>query len=216
MSTIGRPHHHACLFGIDFPDKVIWQRKKAYNIYISDELSRVWSTRIEKPTGDKNEWKAKDGKYYRRKGFCTIIDCNFGSARYLARYVTKKVSGHEADDHYRVLDRETGEISKAMPEYVSCSNRPGIGFNWYSTHGFTDCHRHDCVHINGRVYSPPRYYDRLYERSDPASYERIKLERKKKALDNKEELTMVKQKQRRKIAERRLLRAGERSYEHGV
>lgn len=219
MSSIGRPHHHACLFGIDFADKVIWQRKKTYNIYISDELSRLWSTRVKgnnKNRKDKDVWKANDGKYYRRKGFVTITDCNFNSARYLARYVTKKITGSRAAEHYRVVDRETGEIQNVMPEYVTVSNRPGLGEMWYREYGHSDCHLHDQIHINARVYRAPKYYDKLLEKSNPRLARQVKLKRKQKALDNAQEMSLVRSRERQKIAERKLLRTGERSYENGL
>ena len=38
-----RPHHHACIFGYDFPDKKLWQIKYGNKLYRSDFLEKLWS-----------------------------------------------------------------------------------------------------------------------------------------------------------------------------
>lgn len=72
-----RPHHHACLFGFDFPDKVLFSSRKGVNLYTSRILSLLWP-----------------------HGFSTIGEVNFETAAYVARYVLKKAYGSEAKDHY--------------------------------------------------------------------------------------------------------------------
>ena len=75
---LNRPHYHACIFGFDFPDKVLWKIRDGVRLYRSKELEKLW--------------------YY---GFSTVGDVNFKSAAYVARYVTKKVNGDLADKHYK-------------------------------------------------------------------------------------------------------------------
>lgn len=72
-----RPHHHACLFNFDFPDRVLWQCRNGINLYRSAELEKLWEY-----------------------GFSTVGDVTFESAAYVARYLLKKVLGTAADAHY--------------------------------------------------------------------------------------------------------------------
>jgi len=74
----GRPHHHACLFGIDFPDKKLWKVQNGVNLYNSAELSSIW-----------------------KFGFSSIGDVTFESAAYVARYIMKKITGDMAPEIYK-------------------------------------------------------------------------------------------------------------------
>lgn len=72
-----RPHHHACIFGYDFPDRILYKIEGDCEYYISEELSRLWPY-----------------------GFCLIGNLTFQSAAYVSRYVTKKITGDIALAHY--------------------------------------------------------------------------------------------------------------------
>lgn len=72
-----RPHHHACLFNFDFPDKQIFAEKRGIRLYTSKILQELWPY-----------------------GFSTVGDVTFESAAYVARYILKKVTGDDADKHY--------------------------------------------------------------------------------------------------------------------
>lgn len=74
---LGRPHHHACLFNIDFPDKTLWAVRDGIRLYRSKTLESLW------PFGNS-----------------TIGDVTFDSAAYVARYVVKKITGKLANAHY--------------------------------------------------------------------------------------------------------------------
>ncbi|QXP08192.1 MAG: replication initiator protein [Arizlama microvirus] len=76
--TLGRPHHHACLFNIDFPDKTLWSIRDGVRLYESKTLEKLWP-----------------------HGSCKIGDVTFDSAAYVARYVVKKITGAPAKDHYK-------------------------------------------------------------------------------------------------------------------
>lgn len=145
-----RPHYHACLFGYDFPDKILYTIRDECRLYRSPMLEKLWPM-----------------------GFATVGDVTFESAAYVARYITKKITGDLAEDHYK--GRE--------PEYTTMSRRPGIGKNWYETFK-TDVYPCDNVVIRGKIMSPPRYYDKQLEAADPVMYEKIKLDRKAQALEN--------------------------------
>lgn len=91
------------------------------------------------------------------KGHCTVGDLTFDSAAYVARYCTKKVNGPLADDHYK----------GRQPEFSVMSLRPGIGADWYRKFK-SDCFPSDWLVVNGHKCKPPRYYERLLERENPA------------------------------------------------
>jgi len=74
---VGRPHHHACLFGFDFLDKVKWKEVDGCWLYRSSTLERLWSA-----------------------GFSTVGEVTFESAAYVARYIMKKMTGEPAAAHY--------------------------------------------------------------------------------------------------------------------
>lgn len=87
--TTFRPHYHACLFGLDFPDKVYFKTSKAgERLFTSKILSRLWP-----------------------EGISSIGALTFESAAYVARYCMHKVTGDEADAHYQGRAREFGHMS---------------------------------------------------------------------------------------------------------
>lgn len=101
-------------------------------------------------------------------GLCTISDVSFESAAYVARYNLKKQTGAGSKLFYQ--GRE--------PEYVTMSRRPGIAsqyFNQYTKDIYPDDH----VIVGGRESMPPKYFDKLLERTDPQLYEAVKAERQK-------------------------------------
>ena len=72
----GRPHHHAILFGFQFPDlKEVYENGKLY--YTSDILSKLWPF-----------------------GLHRIGNCTYNSCAYVSRYVTKKINGNNQDEYY--------------------------------------------------------------------------------------------------------------------
>lgn len=107
------------------------------------------------------------------KGFVTIGDVTFESAAYVARYVTKKITGDKAQAHYQGRN----------PEYVTMSRRPGIGKPWFEKYK-TDVYPKDFVTVREKKMKPPKYYQKLYEHTDPSEFDKIKMKRKKKAKEN--------------------------------
>lgn len=149
----GRPHYHACLFGLDFPDRVLYSERDGARLWTSRILADYWPY-----------------------GFSTVGDVTFESAAYVARYVMKKVTGDRAESHYMRLNEETGELAPVVPEFVTMSRRPGIGRDWFEKYS-SDVFPSDEVVVRGKLCKPPRYYDGLYEIRDPEGYDRIKHER---------------------------------------
>lgn len=155
--TTRRPHYHAILFNLDFDDRVLFTERDDVKVYTSEKLQSFWEY-----------------------GHTTVGDCTFQSAAYVARYVTKKVTGDLAGDHYAVFNSLTGEITQRNPEYATMSRRPGIASEWYAKYS-GDVHNHDYVVINGKTVKTPKAYDRLLESHNPEAFEKLKATRKRKA-----------------------------------
>lgn len=69
----GRPHYHACIFGLDWEDKKYHSTKNGNRLYTSRVLDDLWS-----------------------HGDCLSGDVTFESASYVARYICDKKIGEEA------------------------------------------------------------------------------------------------------------------------
>lgn len=168
-----RPHYHACIFGTDFPDRIFHSvLSSGYNVYRSQALESLWPY-----------------------GFSSVCDLSFDSAAYVARYCLKKITGDLAEEHYKYVHPETGEVSQLTPEFAHMSLKPGIGSQWFDK--YKKHSSHDYVVINGRRCKPPRYYDKLLKRADPARLEEFKETRQFDAyprrLDNLPHRLAVKQ-----------------------
>lgn len=157
--NFGRPHYHAIIFGHDFGDKVHkFTTSGGHPIYTSEKLNELWT-----------------------HGLCSIGNVTFESAAYVARYVTKKITGKKALHHYNQIDQQTGEIlSERTPEYVTMSRRPGIGKSWFEKFN-TDVFPLDEVVLRGSKMKPPKYYSTLYEKHHPDEMEIIRENRLKQA-----------------------------------
>lgn len=176
--NFGRPHFHACLFGLDFPDRDFLSRSPSGSvIYRSAILEKLWPF-----------------------GFSSVGDFDFKSAAYVARYCMKKITGDAADAHYETIDPLTGEIFWREPEFNRMSLKPGIGATWFDKYK-TDVFPHDHVIVNSKPVGVPRYYDKLFERADCDNLHtlevKIKPDRLKKAQlfidDNTPERLLVKE-----------------------
>lgn len=164
----GRPHYHIALFNCAFDVLLKYedasdQRPK----YFSPELKELW------PYGNND-----------------VTELNPTTAMYAAGYITKKVTGKNAEDHYRRIGPH-GEICPIKPEFNVMSR--GLGKEWFEKY-HADCYPSDQVPIpsaaNPRVENkPPRYYDNLLEKSDPELLDLIKRKRAKRATERPEEHT---------------------------
>lgn len=156
VKKTNRPHYHLCLFNYNFPDR---------------EIHRHGSTRafkgMFKQTNNKDLYISKMLEDIWGKGFCTIGEVSFESAAYVARYVTKKVSGEKREVWY----------GEKAPEFAVMSRRPGIGAEWLKKY-YTDVYPKDFHTLNGHKMRPNRYYDGLYEKMKPAAFEQIKQKRR--------------------------------------
>jgi len=89
----------------------------------------------------------------------------------------KKVTGHQADDHYRRIDPDTGEVYELDPDFNKMSLKPGIGAGWFDKYK-TDVYPLDEIIVRERQMKPPKFYDRLLERHAPKIFHKIKAKRK--------------------------------------
>lgn len=179
----GRPHHHACIFGYDFSDKYIWKTSNGVPLYRSPTLEKLWPY-----------------------GYSSIGSVTFESAAYVARYIMKKVTHNQADEHYKFVHPYTGKVYQRKPEYNSMSRRPGLARGWFDKYA-ADVYPGDFVVIrDGVKIKPPRYYDKLFELGDPISFEHIKFDRFTKSLKHVDDNTPERLKVREQVLKRNLKR----------
>lgn len=159
--TTLRPHYHAIVFGHEFSDKKIYQETPAgHHIYTSAKLDERWT-----------------------HGECKIGEANYETAAYVARYITKKINGKKAEEHYGVLiNKETGEITpRRIPEFILPSQ--SLGKKWFEKH-HKEVYPLDEVLIRGKLMKPPKFYDKLHEKLDGDTHSEIKAARTLAAKHN--------------------------------
>jgi len=150
-----RPHYHLCLFNYSPKDKIQLRSReirryqgqekvKGDDLYKSQEISDLWQGR----------------------GFNTVGSLKFESAAYVARYVTKKIKGPQAEKVY----------GERQPPFAVMSRRPGIGRGWIEKYK-NDIYAKDYFKYNGRNLRPCRYYDEFLKKEDPERYKQIKEKR---------------------------------------
>jgi len=156
----GRPHFHAILFNLDFHDKYVWRKNSTgeFDLYRSPTLEKLWNL-----------------------GHAELGSVTFESAAYVARYIVKKVTGRNAEDHYSyVADPETGELGMRKPEYTTMSRRPGIGKPWLEKFAL-DVFPDDFVLVErqGKLVpcGVPKYYTSELEKSDSEMFQNVKIDR---------------------------------------
>ena len=148
-----RPHYHACIFGLDVPDRKFFSYRDGVHLYTSEWLDKIWG-----------------------KGFTTVGDVTFESAAYCARYIMKKVTGAKAEEHYGIRTPEytdmsrNGGIGKKFFEKHQQDFFPKDNFYVKRGDKFVDCR-------------PPKYYGRMYEITHPEEMQRIKEKRLEQSLE---------------------------------
>lgn len=83
-----RPHHHALLFNVWFPDSRPYL-KSGQSLFVSSQLDKLWG-----------------------HGRCVIGLATFNSAAYIARYTLKKVVGPAAEGYYQGREPEYLTMSR--------------------------------------------------------------------------------------------------------
>jgi len=162
-----RPHYHACLFNLHFPDQELFKESNGNSLFVSKTLEKLWPY-----------------------GFSTIGELTYQSAAYCARYVLKKVTGDRSHDHYLRVSPETGECWHVQPEYCTMSTKPGIGTRYYELYK-GDFWPSDEMSVPGVgvVKKVPRYYQKRLENEDAGLLEEIQKVRQVFRREHEEEYT---------------------------
>lgn len=136
-----RPHYHAILYNVRFPDKKLYRKSsKGLDYFTSIELSELWG-----------------------QGLVVFGKVEFQSCAYVSGYLLKKAMGKNAWMAYCDVDANGVVSNEVAPEYRKLSN--GLGKSWFEKYG-SHAFEHDSIIINAKEVRPPRYYDLLFEK-DP-------------------------------------------------
>lgn len=150
-----RPHYHYLWFNRDLPDKKFLKDSKAgHPLYTSKILDDLWEN----------------------KGHAWIGEVTLESCAYVARYITEKINGDMAHDHYMAITAD-GVIVDRRPEFTCGSRRPGIASAWYEKYGRHSHISGDFAVMDGKRVRMPRFYDGRFELTDPETLASIKKRR---------------------------------------
>lgn len=164
-----RPHYHAVVIGWRPTDLKYYKTQDGNKLYTSDSLTSIWGF-----------------------GHVIVGQVSFDSAAYVARYITEKITGEPAKNHY----------GNRIPEFSTCSH--GIGKAW-ANKNFEDVLRAGGnVRLpTGKSSRPARYYDKIWEGGDHEKYLNYKAMQKEKgklfAFDNTPERLEVKERVKKSI-----------------
>lgn len=151
----GRPHYHYLLFNVGFPDRVyLKSTESGEKIYRSPSLEAVWPF-----------------------GFCSVGDVTAKSAAYVARYNLKKIDGLNSRLEVPYTNPWTGEVLEK--EFVLMSRGSakrgtgGIARSWIEKYE-SDVYPRGVRVIKGLDTPSCRFYDSVYEKSDPVGFATLK------------------------------------------
>lgn len=170
-SNTFRPHYHAIIFGLHLDDLQVFSKsKQGFCYYSSAKLQRCWSQVL---TGE--SYSPNDHNI----GFCLVSEVTWETCAYVARYVTKKLTGPESSYY---------EYFNLTPPFTLMSRKPGIGRQWYDDH--PDCFDYEYINLKtssgGRKFRPPKYYQKLYEVDEPDAAADMKETRRQMAEAQKQ------------------------------
>lgn len=166
-AKFSRPHHHACIFGYDFPDKKLFKG----DIFTSEILNNLWPF-----------------------GFTTVGKVTMQSASYVARYVLKKWSKDnlEGEDLYAAMSALSNEEARAKfyggrkPEYVTMSRGGrlgrGVAHDWFEKFSSDLFPSGFVVLPNGKKCKIPKFYDNRFELDNAFDMSMIKVDRMKRGM----------------------------------
>lgn len=178
-----RPHYHMIIFGHDFAStRKLWRTSNGYPVYRSEVLEKCWTS-----------------------GHSEIGTVTLASAQYVARYCLKKMTGEKAADHYTRLNPLTGEIIKVKPEFLTMSNKPGIGHSWI-TQFKSDVFPSDFVILDGRKRPIPRYYKLKLEEAEQEELRQKRVHNAKKHSSNNTDWRLVVREESQELRAARLIR----------
>ena len=150
-----RPHYHIALFGHSFTSdrEPHYKTDTGHQVYRSSSLEKLWL-----------------------HGNSEVGELTYDSARYVAGYIQKKVTGKKAAAHYTKLNPQTGEVHDVLPEFARMSRRPAIGLNWINQF-HADVYNYDVCHVGDKKLRPPAYYDKWLKKTNEPKFDEIKMSR---------------------------------------
>ncbi|QCS36100.1 replication initiator protein [Capybara microvirus Cap1_SP_124] len=184
-----RPHYHAIIFGYEPSDlKLRAFSKTEQKMFESEQLSKTWGL-----------------------GFITIEELNYKTACYTARYVQKKAGLKTNSRKYTgktetkiKIDERTGDeylstINKLQTEkfdnygrekeFIVMSKKPAIGLNyWLENKEKILRNKGILIKIDETVKLKPipRYFEKIMERENKETLDRLKHEKKQNFIKNQE------------------------------
>lgn len=145
---LSRPHYHIILFGFWPSDSYIWRTKGGYNFYRSDYIEKKWPY-----------------------GYCDYSSVTRSNCDYVARYVTKKIGGAMANDHYEKTLPD-GTLYYLPPEFSVMSLKPPIGKAWIEKY-WQETYDTDSVVLDGKEYPVPEFYDKWLKSHHPDVWDEV-------------------------------------------
>lgn len=154
-----RPHYHLVIFGYWPKDavRIGLASDSGKSNYDSRQLDETWG-----------------------KGHTSVAQFTPEIAAYVARYVTKKITGDKAQKHYERVDPDTGEVHQVIPEFALMSRRPGIGRDHFESY-LEEIYSEDFCVFRKHKIRVPKYYDAVLKSRDPERLDRIKIRRRTRA-----------------------------------
>lgn len=147
-----RPHYHMVLFGFDFTEPLTYKGVKN-------------TCSVSSSNGDRSYYKSSFATDLWTHGFVDIGNVDYRAAMYVAKYVTKKLTGPQSSLY--------GDL---LPEKASMSKRRPIGTSWIEKY-YSDVYPHDYVVMDGKRLQPPKFYDLWLEKNVPSLWSVVKQRR---------------------------------------
>lgn len=162
-----RPHYHMIIFNLPIP------KEELKPLFISDNYDQIYECKL-----IQDIWQ---------NGIISIGEVTFSSCAYVARYITKKQFGSQAEIEYC----KNGQI----PEFVRMSRKPGLG-KAYFDQAAPDIYQTDemfATTCKGTAITskPPHYFDKCLEKIEPDIADMIK-ESRRRAVQAAEEQKQTK------------------------
>lgn len=144
-----RPHYHCVLFNMDFIDKKRhYKTDQGHQVYISEELSRLW------------------GKGNAEFGYATP-----GTIAYVFKYILKKKTRKEKSKPL-VIEID-GTHHTVEHEFIESSRNPGIGAISRKSKSINK----GFLVVNGVKQKLPKYLLNYLKENNPEAYEVLKLQK---------------------------------------